>query len=78
MRPVLEKIDNDEATEIVREIIRRKGETDMTKLEESFRRSVESCHQSVGRVLRTAVNRLKKSGKVKQKKSKLLYKSQKA
>ena len=78
MRPVLDEIDNEEATQIVGAIIRRKKTTDMVELEESFRRSVESCHQSVGRVLRTAVNRLKKKGKVVQRRSKLQYKSQKA
>lgn len=78
MRPVLEELDTEEATKIVRGIIRRKGVTDMVQLEESFRRSVESCHKSVKRVLNSAVKRLKNNGKVVQRYSKLHYKSQKA
>ena len=78
MRPVLEELDVDDAAKIVGAIIRRKKVTNMVELEESFRRSVESCHKSVKKVLNRAVKNLKKNGKVVQRHSMLSYKSQKA
>lgn len=78
MRPVLEQLDKDEAANVVGKIIRRKKVTSMPELEESFRRSVESCGKSVKKVLTSAIKELKNRGKVRQYHSKLHYKSQKA